>query len=1533
MAPDPSSSDGRGQRSLRFALRAAAVVAAVLVLLVAATLLLLQFPGPSRFAATSLLRAIRPVPGATVALHDLRGNWITSMDLFGVEVARDGVPPTGPHPPLLAADTLRIRYSPLDLLRRRVVIHRLELRGGFLALEPRDISSRRPSGPARPLAEWLTGRFYTGTPLRIRHVSLSRCGFATAGDSGGSRAEDLCLEARGVALGGGPAAIDLDTLGLRFLAPGTPDHWWTLGASGSLGPGWLKLDTLSLASDSTRLDARGALALSDAPRDTVTGAEFTLDARPLDLTDLSFFLPGTPASGQVEGKLSLRGAHVSSLEGTLRASTRGAWVSGVALGASAVDVKLAGGRVDFEASGRVANSPIEVHGWLSRFGRDPDGEVELRVPALPPALPGLPDWDPRAARSACLRATIERGVARVNLDVSAGIERIALAGALDLTRAPRFTMRGGRLARFDERGVEAPGGSLTFDSLVLVPGTPPTLRLEGGHIGGADLAAWSGRLDLGSEIDARVEGEWRFGAQPAGNARLAIKRSRFRGQAIDAGALDLRLANGDATLAGNLDAPSGRVSLDARGRPFDRDPRYTIRLARFEQLDLAAWTGAAALASNLDGSLALDATLRGAGQGKVSGTLDLRRSTLRGIAIEGGRVRASLDGDRWSTDTALDLEPGPVVVHATRGPEGLTANAEAPLELLARLLGVDSLAASGTARVALDLNGDDLRTARGTGRLAAAGRLGDATLDTLWTTFRARAGVVDVDSVVVRSNALTAWGGGRLALFDTAGAVSAFRINADVTDAQALATIAGVDSLALRAGHAELHLTGTARARALDGALALAALATKEFSVQQIDVRGTGTLDPSFRPTRVDATARLERVDAGGVRLRDGVATLSGRADSLAFRGEARASSSRAFRVRGTVLGDSALRRVEITEATYEARDQTWRLAQPGRFALAPDRLTVESFEARSDTGAFSVRGTLARSGTEDFTVELRGMSIAGLAEWIGRRDELRGRVDGRLRLEGSAERPRASGELTASLRAVGGGGGDARARLDWRDERLELDASYAPLGSPPVTLSAHLPLALSLAAGTAAVVEREGEVAFRLVGSDVSLPALAPLFDPLAVAPRAGTLDLDLALAGTSGDLEGSGGARLTGGELELPGLGVTYTGMGLGAELKGHRLEVLEARASSEPGTIEGRGEIVFHRLTEVVYNLDVEARRFQAMRTRDQSAIVSGKIELTGTVGAPVVRGTVDLDETDIYLTPRQATGSAVELTEDDLLMLEANFGDVTAKAPGAAKTLYDAARLEVEVNLGGRVWVRQRVAPRLAVKLDGGFKLVKEPHGEPLLTGRIAPTPRRGFVEQFARQFDFAEGGEVKLNGALKDHDIDLKAIYKIEDRDESGESQVVVRLDIQGRIDQLKLILSSDPPMDQTEIVDYIITGQSSRSAPDQSMGAEDLATQMVLSRATSGIEDYAQRAIGLDVVQVRQDGLQGTTLIAGRYVNPQLYLGFRQPVSSEESGNQTTGTTNHTQYELEYSTYRWLTLNLQGETSWFKSFFHTRYAY
>ena len=161
--------------------------------------------------------------------------------------------------------------------------------------------------------------------------------------------------------------------------------------------------------------------------------------------------------------------------------------------------------------------------------------------------------------------------------------------------------------------------------------------------------------------------------------------------------------------------------------------------------------------------------------------------------------------------------------------------------------------------------------------------------------------------------------------------------------------------------------------------------------------------------------------------------------------------------------------------------------------------------------------------------------------------------------------------------------------------------------------------------------------------------------------------------------------------------------------------------------------------------------------------------------------------------------------------------------------------------------------------------------------------------------------------------------------------------MVVHLDLQGTLEKMRLVLSSDPALSETEIITFIATGRSptTRTGQSQSLGSDaaKLGVDMGLAKVSGALEDAAQRSVGLDVLKVGYDGIQGTTLIAGRYVAPQLYVGFRQPLQTLTNSGVTLDEDTDTKVEMEYAVYRWLVLNVQGESSFIRSYLRFRREY
>jgi len=96
---------------------------------------------------------------------------------------------------------------------------------------------------------------------------------------------------------------------------------------------------------------------------------------------------------------------------------------------------------------------------------------------------------------------------------------------------------------------------------------------------------------------------------------------------------------------------------------------------------------------------------------------------------------------------------------------------------------------------------------------------------------------------------------------------------------------------------------------------------------------------------------------------------------------------------------------------------------------------------------------------------------------------------------------------------------------------------------------------------------------------------------------------------------------------------------------------------------------------------------------------------------------------------------------------------------------------------------------------------------------------------------------------------------------------------------------------------------------------------------------TSLVEGAAARSVGLDVVEIRREGLRQATLVAGKYVSPRLYVGFAQPVSLQEGSSRSTGSGTGSEIEIELEALRWLIVNIEGSGSDLRLFLRGRYAY
>ena len=145
--------------------------------------------------------------------------------------------------------------------------------------------------------------------------------------------------------------------------------------------------------------------------------------------------------------------------------------------------------------------------------------------------------------------------------------------------------------------------------------------------------------------------------------------------------------------------------------------------------------------------------------------------------------------------------------------------------------------------------------------------------------------------------------------------------------------------------------------------------------------------------------------------------------------------------------------------------------------------------------------------------------------------------------------------------------------------------------------------------------------------------------------------------------------------------------------------------------------------------------------------------------------------------------------------------------------------------------------------------------------------------------------------------------------------------------------RLAVKLGPQPPMSTADIRSYLTTGRPAGTDPTLNSDQADVLTagaSIAVGAALGSVAGNAGQRLGLDVVQVLQDRQGGQTLVAGKYVSPPLYLGFRQPIVARSDPNETQSAAETIEWEVEYAALRRALLNLQGAGSEFRVFLRLR---
>jgi autotransporter translocation and assembly factor TamB len=546
--------------------------------------------------------------------------------------------------------------------------------------------------------------------------------------------------------------------------------------------------------------------------------------------------------------------------------------------------------------------------------------------------------------------------------------------------------------------------------------------------------------------------------------------------------------------------------------------------------------------------------------------------------------------------------------------------------------------------------------------------------------------------------------------------------------------------------------------------------------------------------------------------------------------------------------------------------------------------------------------GENVKKAVFDLTVNSNNFDLSSLANLKNEAQELTGIISGNASLKGTIVKPSINVMIGAQNLTFKQFTNDKISLvMSYLDKRLDLNLNVMDKGREILSAKGKADIDLNLTN----IRENLDQASFDLTmkSSGVDLSPLAKLSEELKSIQ--GLAVLDFRAYGKVSSPNVTGQMKLQDVLLRIQSLRDEIKITNAIIEMKGEKgfLKTLEIQTAEGEGTFEG--DINFNELS---YNIKGNMNNLQVM-PKGITARVDGDIEIRGSEGKILISGNTKVRSARIKL-PDLPTKKVEEIK-----FVDEGEEEFTIEETEQTDYFRDKVAMDLNVNLPGNAWVKGKGAN---IEIKGNIGVIKEYTKPLILTGNISTI--RGTYEFFGKLFKI-QRGEVSFRGTPEINPfLDVTALYKV--------SNVNVFVNVSGTAQKPKIELSSEPPMDQTEIFSYLVFGTSSeRLGAGERVSLEQKATQALAFMAAGQLKDVVGEQLGIDIISIAsgQGGFAGTEIEVGKYLTDKLYIAYQRASPFTQTVIQSASTDPGVidQFHVVYQLFDFLTL--ESEISGYQS--------
>ena len=530
---------------------------------------------------------------------------------------------------------------------------------------------------------------------------------------------------------------------------------------------------------------------------------------------------------------------------------------------------------------------------------------------------------------------------------------------------------------------------------------------------------------------------------------------------------------------------------------------------------------------------------------------------------------------------------------------------------------------------------------------------------------------------------------------------------------------------------------------------------------------------------------------------------------------------------------------------------------------ISSDRTSIRGDEFLYGEGKIS--NFLGEIDRKEKTFELRAditnFNSLIISKVLNFRHDLGGTLDGKVRASGSLTAP----SVQAEIRSDGFSYGfpepkDMEIRLRGKKGRLSLDLLSSLEQKESLSLKGDLLVPRNAQSPSEAIMETSMDLKLTSNGHGL---AFMKIFSNSIEKIDGNFSSGDLSLKGTLSKPRVKGDLELNDVRLSLTQLRNSLFTQHAKLSFSGKKLSLPRTEIRSKKGKAYLKGKM---NISDFTYRADLEMEKVR-FNPHSIKTDLSGNLKIEKKDEFLKVTGKTKVTAGRIRLYP----GRTKSIKDISFIEKSESLTDkFSLEAQNETGFYREKTAMDISVDISSGTWIKTKDAN---FNTRGKLRLKKEPGGDLNMQGNIVSS--EGYYTVFGKLFDI-EDATLNFTGESNNPALNVKAYYDAGDID--------VHVNVSGDLREPDLSLSSNPNLEEIDIISYIVFGASSNRLQNQQRA---FVGKFATAVAAGGISELLSSEIGLDLLSIQEGdrGFEDSTLKVGSYVTRDIFVGYERSPS------------------------------------------------